>query len=205
MEGYHPFNGLNLGESGVWKTFRHFAGTGEVRSWAMELPRGIYRIRLGLGGKILLGLPKETELKINVEGMLVEDPDGVDLLDEHILDSIPVLDGQLTLTSVEQSRICFIEIELLELLSPKTLTVENGLGGGAYFPDLEEDILVIADTPPEGQEFDKWTGDTTCLEDMYSSSTLVSMPDTHVFISASYKDVEQDTAHYLIVVNGRRK
>jgi len=203
IEGYHAFNGLNLGESGVWKTFRYFEGTGgEARSWGMEVPRGIYRIKVGLGGNLLLGLPTETELKINVEGILVEDDDGVDLLDEHILDSIPVLDGQLTLTSVDQSRICFIEIELLELVSPRTLRVENGRGDGAYYPDLGEAIMVVADTPPDGQVFDRWTGDTACLEDIYSSTTFVTMPDADVFISATYKNAGQDTAHYLIVVYG---
>jgi hypothetical protein len=202
IEGLNPANGLNSGESGVWKTFHHFENGGNRYTWEMELPRGIYRIRLGLGGKIIMGWPVETELKINVEGILVEDDDGVDLLDEHILESVPVLDGQLTLTSVEQSRICFIEIELLELASPRSITVENGSGDGDYYPDLGERILVIADTPPDGQVFDRWTGDTGFLEDVYSSSTFVTLQDKDVHISATYKNTEQDPAHYLIVVNG---
>jgi hypothetical protein len=185
-EGHNPSNGLNSDEYGAWRTYRCFENDTIQYSWGMELPRGIYRIRLGLGGKLLLDLPAESELKINMEGILVEDNDGIDLMDEHILDSIPVLDGQLTLTSVGQSRICFIEIELLELVSPRTLTVENGWGGGAYYPDLGEEIMVIADTPPDGQVFDRWTGDTTYLEDVYSSTTFVSMPDTSVNISAMY-------------------
>ena len=52
-----------------------------------------------------------TELSIEVEGRVLEDPDGVDLLDEHMLESVAVLDGRLTLGSIDQSRICFIEIE----------------------------------------------------------------------------------------------
>ncbi len=147
----------------------------------------MYRVRLGLGGKLPAGQAEMTELMINVEGVFVEDNDGIDLLDEHILDSIPVLDGQLTLTSVGQSRICLIEIELLELVSPRTLTVNNGSGDGEYYPDLGEEIMVIADTPPDGQVFDHWTGDTTCLEDVYSSTTFVIVPDTSVSISAKYK------------------
>lgn len=202
MEGYQPFNGLNLGESGVWKTFRYFEYSGNAKSWGIDLPGGIYRIRLGLGGKLFRGWAVETELKIDIEGILVEDPDGVDLLDEHILDGIPVLDGQLTLTSVEESRICFLEIELLELVAPRTLTVENGRGAGEYYPDLEEEILVIADTPPEGQVFDNWTGDTTYLEDVDASATFVSMPDADISLSATYRNMEQDTAHYLIVFDG---
>jgi len=194
--------GLNSGEPGVWKTYRHFENAGNTNSWGIDLPRGIYRIRLGLGGTVIRGWAVETELKINVEGILVEDDDGVDLVDEHVLESVPVLDGQLTLTSVEQSRICFIEIELLELASPRMLTVENGSGDGDYYPDLEERILVIADTPPEGKVFDRWTGDIGFLEDVYSSSTFVTLQDKDVHISATYKNEEQDPAYYLIVVNG---
>ena len=52
-----------------------------------------------------------TELKIRVEGILVEDKDGIDLLDEHLLEDVAVVDGQLTLTNAGGSRICFIEIE----------------------------------------------------------------------------------------------
>jgi hypothetical protein len=202
IDGYNPSYGLNISEPGVWKTFRHFEKSGKTYTWAIDLPKGIYKIRLGLGGKLLLGLPTETELKLNVEDILVEDNDGVDLLDEHILDSIPVMDGQLTLTSVEQSRICFIEIELLELVSSKTLTVENGGGGGEYYPDLGEKIKVVADTPPDGQVFEKWIGDTTFLDDIYSSTTFAAMPDTNVFITATYKNAKQDTAYFLVVVNG---
>jgi hypothetical protein len=200
IEGYNSSNGLNYNEPGIWETFRFFQYSENTYSWGIELPKGIYKIRLGLGGKLFrLG---NTELKINVEGFFVEDNDGIDLLDEHILDSIPVLDGQLTLTSVEQSRICFIEIELLELVSPRTLTVENGSGDGDYFPDVEDAVVIKADSPSEGQIFDKWIGDTAYLEDVYSSTTSLSMPDTNVFISATYKNSEQDTAHFLIVVNG---
>jgi hypothetical protein len=194
--------GLNSGEPGAWKTYRHFENAGNTNSWEIELPRGIYRIRLGLGGTVIRGWAVETELKINVEGILVEDDDGVDLVDEHVLESVPVLDGQLTLTSVEQSRICFIEIELLELASPRTLTVENGSGDGDYYPDLEEEIVAVADTPPEGKVFDRWTGDTAYLDDVFASTSIVTMPDADVFITATYKNAEQDPAHYLIVVNG---
>jgi hypothetical protein len=158
LEGYNPYYGLNLSESGPWKTFRYFENAGTAYSWGM--------------------------------------------VDEHILDSIPVLDGQLTLSSVSQSRICFIEIDLLELLSSRTLTVENGRGGGEYFPDLEEDITITAAPPPEGQVFDMWRGDTSYLEDVYSPTTFVRMPDRDVSISASYTLAHLDTAYHLIVVNG---
>jgi hypothetical protein len=202
LEGYHPFNGLNLGISGAWRTFRYFEWAGNKNSWGIELPKGIYRIRLGLGGKVLLGFPVETELKINAEGIVVEDNDGVDLLDENILDRLPVLDGQLTLTSVEQSRICFIEIELQQLVSPRTLAVENGSGDGEYYPDVDDEVMIMADPPLNGQVFDKWIGDIAHLEDIYSSSTFVAMPDTNVNITATYKAAPAQEGYYVSVVGG---
>lgn len=202
LEGYHPFNGQNLSTSGAWRTFRYFENAGNKNSWEIKLPRGIYRIRLGLGGKLLLGWPVETELKINVEGILVQDNDGVDLLDEHILDSIPVLDGQLTLTSVEQSRICFIEIELQQLISPRTLAVGSGSGDGEYYPDVDDVVRIMADPPSSGQVFEKWTGDTIHLEDVYSSTTFVTMPDTNVDLMATYKVAPAQDGYYVSVVGG---
>jgi hypothetical protein len=109
LEAYHPFNGLNEGETGVWETFWAFESEGNQYSWGIELPSGNYRIRLGLGG--MLPGSGMTELKIRVEGILVEDKDGIDLLDEHLLEDVAVVDGQLTLTNAGGSRICFIEIE----------------------------------------------------------------------------------------------
>ncbi|MCK4746372.1 MAG: hypothetical protein KAT15_05025, partial [Bacteroidales bacterium] len=52
MEGHHPLNGLNVNETGVWETFRNFENDGNQFSWGIELPRGRYRIRLGLGGTL---------------------------------------------------------------------------------------------------------------------------------------------------------
>ena len=112
LEAYHPHNGINANKAGVWATFRSFVGEeGTPYTWELELPEGHYRIRLGLGGE----LPEKgvTELSIEVEGSVLEDPDGADLLDEHLLEDVPVLDGRLTLRSIDQSRICFIEIETL--------------------------------------------------------------------------------------------
>lgn len=118
LEAYHPHNGINAGETGVWETFRSFIGEeGKPYSWEIELPEGNYRIRLGLGGRLPGG--EITVLKIEVEGHVLEDPDGIDLLDEHILENVTVMDGQLSLRSIDQSRICFIEIE------PMTKKVEK--------------------------------------------------------------------------------
>ena len=203
LNGYQPFNGQNLGISGVWRNYRYFENGEMKNSWGLKLPKGIYRVKLGLGGKILLGWPVETELKIKIEDILVNDDDGIDLLDEYILDSLPIVDGQLTLTSVEQSRICFIEIELLQLISPRVLRVEKGNGDGEYFPDLDDStIKIVADPPLIGHKFEKWIGDTSYLEDIYSSTTFVRMPDTNITVTATYKAAPKQDNYYVSVVGG---
>jgi hypothetical protein len=202
--GWIEGNNTNRGTTvhyGVWRHYAQFEYFGDVFSWGIALPKGIYRVRLGLGGtKGFYPVESETELKINVEGTVLEDPDGVDLLDEHILDSVYVTDGQLTLTSVEQSRICFIEIELMESLPDKHLIVNNGSGDGSY---LEQDVaVIIADSPAAGEVFDKWSGDTAYLEDIYASTTFVTMPDTNVSITATYRAFSAQEGYYLCVTNG---
>ncbi|NKB69501.1 MAG: hypothetical protein GKR89_20720 [Candidatus Latescibacteria bacterium] len=63
------------------------------------------------GGKDLFSKPVKINFQPKVEGRVLEDPDGADLLDKHILDDVAVLDGPLTLRSMNGSSICFIEIE----------------------------------------------------------------------------------------------
>ena len=202
--GWIGGNNYNRGATvhyGLWRHYAKFEYFGDVFSWGIALPKGIYRVRLGLGGtKGFYPVETETELKINVEGILIEDPDGVDLTDEHVIDSVPVTDGQLTLTSVEQSRICFIGIRNVEFLTENQLVVNNGSGDGKYF---ENDVaIVVADVPVEGQVFDKWTGDIAFLEDAYSSATTLTMPDRNVSISAIYKTASAQDGYYLSVANG---
>ena len=186
---------------GVWRHYAKFEYFGDVYSWGIALPKGIYSVRLGLGGtKGFYPVETETELKINVEGIIIEDQDGIDLTDEHLLDSVYVTDGQLTLTSVEQSRICFIEIKNVDFLPDNQLVVNDGSGDGKYF---ENDVaVVIADAPVEGQVFDKWTGDIAFLEDAYSSATTLTIPDRNVSISAKYKTAPVEDGYYLSVPNG---
>jgi len=55
-----------------------------------------------------------------------------------------------------------------------TLTVNSGTGDGSYAVDTV--VPISADTPPSGQEFDEWIGDTTYVSNAYASSTNLTMP-----------------------------
>lgn len=113
IEGYNGSNGINPQKSYMWETFRNFGHDNEVFSWEIELPKGIYKVKLGLGAD-RRGVGTDR-FKINVEGISVENSDQADSRKEHILKKVLVKDGQLTLTGVGESRIYFIEIELKKI------------------------------------------------------------------------------------------
>ncbi|MBN1281141.1 MAG: InlB B-repeat-containing protein [Candidatus Thermoplasmatota archaeon] len=65
-----------------------------------------------------------------------------------------------------------------------TLTVNSGSGSGTY---TQGDIVpIVADTPPAGQIFDQWTGDTTYVTDISQASTTVTMPAQNITVTATY-------------------
>ena len=69
------------------------------------------------------------------------------------------------------------------------LTVNGGFGGGNYPGGSRVDIF--ASTPPAGQVFDRWTGDTTVLGNgplaPFMAHTLITLPSTAVTLTATYK------------------
>jgi hypothetical protein len=67
-----------------------------------------------------------------------------------------------------------------------SLSVTNGTGDGSYTAGTAVDI--DADTPPSGQVFDRWTGDVSYVADVNASQTTVTMPETNVSLTATYKD-----------------
>jgi hypothetical protein len=69
-----------------------------------------------------------------------------------------------------------------------SLSVINGTGSGIY-PEKTV-VTVSADPAPEGQMFDRWTGNTVPLEDIYDSITTFIMPTTgNQTITATYRDI----------------
>ncbi len=81
-------NGGNLKR----RTLNHIQ-KGTTRVWEVELPNGNYDLEIGCGD------PSFTDQinTLNVEGVLVEDPDGEDKFDTYNI-SVSVTDGRLTLT-----------------------------------------------------------------------------------------------------------
>lgn len=71
-----------------------------------------------------------------------------------------------------------------------SLSVGSGSGDGDY--EEGEEITITADDPSSGKEFDKWTGDVGTVEDVNSSTTVVTIPSEDISVTATYKDVVPD-------------
>ncbi|MBQ9140655.1 MAG: leucine-rich repeat protein, partial [Lachnospiraceae bacterium] len=68
-----------------------------------------------------------------------------------------------------------------------TLTVRNGSGSGSY--PAGEKVIIIANDPASGQEFDNWTVDPgdVKLASKYATATVIEMPAKAVLVTANYK------------------
>jgi len=78
------------------------------------------------------------------------------------------------------------EIAYLAEQTLYTLTVNSGTGDGDYIED--EVVDIAADSPPSGQIFDVWIGDTAGIADVNSGSTSYTMPAASAEITATYTD-----------------
>lgn len=67
------------------------------------------------------------------------------------------------------------------------LDVSSGTGDGKYYEGLV--VNIAADPSPAGYMFDVWTGDTAYITDMYDSTTKVTMPNSAVAVTATYKAI----------------
>lgn len=67
------------------------------------------------------------------------------------------------------------------------LLVMDGTGSGTYKPDNLVNISAAA--PPSGKKFERWVGDTSGLDNAYSSSAKLTMPSAYTCIKANYIDV----------------
>ena len=71
-------------------------------------------------------------------------------------------------------------------LNTFTLIVDKGTGSGNY---LSGDVVNIsANEPPLNMVFDKWSGDTSAIADMYSTTTTLTMPAKNTGITPTYTD-----------------
>jgi len=65
------------------------------------------------------------------------------------------------------------------------VTVNNGSGDGYYTNNAS--VSITADAPLAHYEFDRWTGDTNKVDDIFSASTTLAMPNTNITVTATYK------------------
>jgi hypothetical protein len=77
-----------------------------------------------------------------------------------------------------------------------TLTVNQGLGNGAYTNATV--LTIMANAPPQWHRFDRWTGDTNSVANALSSTTTLVMPATGIVVTATYTPI----LYTLTVVNG---
>ena len=68
-----------------------------------------------------------------------------------------------------------------------TMTVNNGAGDGYYTNNAYASIT--ADPAEVHYEFDRWTGDTNTVENIFSATTTIRMPNTHATVTATYKPI----------------
>lgn len=73
--------------------------------------------------------------------------------------------------------------------TPVTLTVTGGTGGGVYIPG--QNVTIVAGLPAQGKAFNGWvvnSGSPT-IADAASASTTLTMPNTNVSVTATYRNV----------------
>ncbi len=73
-------------------------------------------------------------------------------------------------------------------LGAHKLTVRDGSGSGQYTEGKR--VIVTADKPAPGQEFDRWTGDWQILDNFLSPTTSALMLFRDLSITASYRGSE---------------
>ncbi|RLB79228.1 MAG: hypothetical protein DRH17_14110, partial [Deltaproteobacteria bacterium] len=92
-----------------YDTLNHLQKSGASHTWEIEIDNGTYDI------DVVFGDPGYTDQvnHMNVEGVLLNDPDGQDNFDEHFGVTVVVSDGRLTVShqgSAVNSKICYIDI-----------------------------------------------------------------------------------------------
>jgi len=76
-----------------------------------------------------------------------------------------------------------------------SLSVTSGTGDGSYTSGAV--VVINADAPATGMEFDDWEGGTTGIANVNAASTYITMPGANTTITATYLNV-----YDLAVVNG---
>lgn len=211
LEGYHLGGEFDPSESDIVRsTHNVFETEASNHSWGIALPKGSYKVTLGLGAK-----QSQKAIKVNLgqlasdrPPLLINDPIKTDTYKEYVFEEFEVKDGgsglanaRLTLSSANQTEIYFIAIELVRMGGNRKLRVTHGSGSGAY-NDLSGPVLITANPPAEGMVFDRWVGNAEpqyferidqwkrsreYIEDIYSSTTFMTDLDYVTSVSATYR------------------
>ena len=101
-----------------YATLNHMQSGGAAKTWEMNLANGTYIVYL------VMGDPDYTDQinNVDIEGLLLEDPDGIDNFDEYHA-VVEVNDNHLSISPGEGSsnaKICFAEITVEELTHTET-------------------------------------------------------------------------------------
>ena len=168
-------------------------------------------MKLGLGAK-----QSQRAIKVNlgqsrsdVPPLVLNDAIDTDTYQDYRFENVEIKDGgssypesRLTLSSANQTEICFIEIEPVNVGGGRKLKVINGSGGDTYH-DISGRIMITANPPAKGMVFDKWIGRSEpqyfegldqwirsagYIEDIYDSTTFVTLLDFITSVRATYKE-----------------
>jgi hypothetical protein len=86
-----------------------------------------------------------------------------------------------------------IEVQFYEPVNSNcyVLTINNGTYNdtGLNMAGLHtgDSVTIIANTPPTGQVFDKWTGDVAGISNINSATTTFTMGTAAATVTATYK------------------
>jgi hypothetical protein len=159
----------------------------------------IYQVKLQLFNSWIRSYP----LKIEVDGKTVFT--GTSQLTEELewnnFSFSPVSGSKVKISmtannSSGNASLCMHETKIYgsnEDLTVYNLTVNSGTGEGSYVDG--SNVAITADAAPDGKVFDQWTGDIAGVADIYSASTIMTMPAANVEITATYH------GFYNVVVN----
>ncbi len=78
-----------------------------------------------------------------------------------------------------------------------SLTVNSGSGDGNFIAGST--VNISANNAPNGQVFDKWTGNVSGIANVNSANTTITMPSSNVTITATYK--VDNTPKFNLTVN----
>ncbi len=212
LEGYNLAGSYNPSESNlVLATHNVFETENSNYSWGIDLPKGFYNVKLGLGAK-----KSQQAIRVNLgqqrsdgSQLFINDSIDTDKYSEYVFENFEVKDGgsiysdvQLTLSSVNQTKVYFIEIEPVKIGGRRRVKVINGSGSGTY-NEFYGPVMITADSPDDGMIFDKWIGNTEpqyfedidkwisntgYIEDIYSPTTFVTKLDYITSVKATYKE-----------------